>query len=289
MLPPSVLCPNCHEPVYATDATCPGCQREIGGQTRRILRNKQRSSRGGGGEAAYMPDTAAGGRSAIGSRTEWLGVRDGLAMNYNGILILLIAAVATVVLAIGMGFLGMAIGLLGIVAGAVMIIIGMFKCLATPESSGLRPKIVWSVSLWCIGVVATVIQSVLNYQAGGSSFAAAGNSDPMVSATIGAIQVASNVLFMFYLRDVANYFGNYSLSNSAQSLAILAIVVGVLQLVVGATTPAPVPGRPVTPNGLAMLAGLGALVMLIWSIIVIKGTRDTLTDRVERVRFARAV
>ena len=277
------------------DSVCPSCQREVGGHTRHILRRKEARRTGDTAAASYAAPASAD-RGAMGSRQQWLSVRDGLAMMYNGILVMLISALSLILLMF-FGMLGALLGGAGILAGAVMIVVGQFRCLATPEESGFKWKIVWSVVLWAIGMVGTIVIAYMNYQAAASGrfMAASAGAPPLLSAALSVLQIGANVLFLLFLADIGNYFGNYKLSKSARGLTIFAIVYALAQLAMGAITgaatqaPGSLQGAAGALGIVALLMLVAAIVLLIWNLRVIKDSRDTLTAKVEKIRFARSV
>ncbi|MGE0431017.1 MAG: hypothetical protein AB7K09_09755 [Planctomycetota bacterium] len=271
----SILCPDCREPLYAGDTACPSCKRNLSSQTREVLRRIE--VRGG---ADSREAGGAQGHCAMGSRDGWLRVRDGIHLVWCGELatciVLGVMVVADLLGSPTGGVLDQFIKLVWVVA-TLICIVGMYRCLATPEESGLRPTIIGAMvclSLSSLFWTATLFTNAI-WPDSSTGFG-------LFVIVFHTMSLVGQFLFMVFVADIIDYFGAYRIADSArylnmtlQAFAVASLLWFVFGLFGGLTGP--------------NIMFWGSFAVHIWYLRVVSQTRDLLTAKVNVVRFARAV
>ena len=222
-------------------------------------------------------------RVAMGSREQWLTVRDGFGLIYNGIYFSWVVWAHAFLLWLITGSpLPILLGCLVGVAGEAMCILGLVKLLAAPAESGFRGKIVWSVALMGAGTVHSLAM-------GAGLLNGDGEWQRILVHAVSHARLAADILFLLFVRHLGRYFGHYDMARTASSilklnLTLIAVFGGGILAALGL-------GMPDT-----VYVFLWVVTMLIaWPVLVIRNmylmrdARDMLTARVEMARFADAV
>jgi hypothetical protein len=154
-----------------------------------------------------------------------LKVARGLGMIYNGIITVILAVLLGAILGMvmafaaggGGGMLVLIVAGLAALIGFVMVIVGTLMCLATPEETGAKGFVFASVALYVVGFIASAIGQFME-------------NGPLIA--IGTIaSLAANVLFLLFLKQLAEFIGALQLAERAKLLLILLGVTVGLQIV----------------------------------------------------------
>ncbi|MGE0430697.1 MAG: hypothetical protein AB7K09_23420 [Planctomycetota bacterium] len=279
--PKSVLCPSCTEPLFVTDLACPRCDKPVRGETLDILRTYDGRDRAGGDARPRRRRPRV--RYAMGSREQWLKVRDGFNLMYRGMFGACVIVSHALLLWLFVGNAVLPVAMICILVTDLMIIRGQYLLLSTPAESGFRGKIVASLSLSLLVALDSLTNSF------GVSF---GEWSRAVGVCIGIARISADVLFLLFIRDVGRYFGHYDMAHMASHLVRWTVALSSLFIASYAWQVA-----------FGEVGQVGAFMFMLWviasvfvvpyfvlrNLYLIRDAGDTLTARVELVRFADAV
>lgn len=197
----------------------------------------------------------------------WTTVRSGLGLMYGGMITMFLAVVGLVLSAMFVGATGAnAVGATGIIVsglailvGTIVVLIGQCMCWSVPGDSNVKGLAIGAAVCLLVSIVLKLI-----------------DLDPVGSLA----SLVGNILFVLFLRGVAQYFHNEELAQSAGTFLAVTIagsvgggVLLVLFMFVGQSG-----------GGLALLAfvGIAFLVFLatvfVWYLRLLRSTRDLITE-----------
>jgi hypothetical protein len=139
--------------------------------------------------------------------------RHGLSLVYFGICTIILSVIITVVAAL-VGPLLAIVGTVGVRAGALMTLVGPLFCLSVPTATGARGLIVASVILQLTFYALSIAASVVTFRV------------PLFGVILmNGTGFAATVLFLLFLRRLAEYIGRQDLAKRARNVLLLIVVV----------------------------------------------------------------
>ena len=119
------------------------------------------------------------------------------------------------------------VALWGITAGGIMALLGRLLCLFVPAESGARPLIAVSVAIEVFGTICAVADRV-----------APGQIPQRLTSVLGLVNIVGTLLFILFMRKLAEFVGRPDLARRAMNVVILSLVlcgVFILAFVAGPT------------------------------------------------------
>jgi hypothetical protein len=187
--------------------------------------------------------------AAFGSEKALKRVADGLNLVYWGIAITLLSIIGGMVLIFAFGAMGGDLAAipavlmgLGIIAGVIIGLVGRIFCLDVPEETNARPMIYSAVVCDILAVLVSVVVWIPGIP-------------QAISSVNNLLSLLATLLFVIFMKRIANFIQRPELADRAQSLVTFAVVLIVLAF--GAAFLAMLVGP------IAMLLGLVAFVLAI--------------------------
>jgi hypothetical protein len=311
------LCPSCREDIHASEGMeglhgrCPHCAATFtipdqAGAFRR--EGPRRSDRDGDRDEEPRPRYRDEDGLAAGLAPGWIAVRNGLLLVRISTIIAIFVTLAMILfIALASGVVPllernrqaeMILGMLAIVTGltalgaAILALVGQCMCCATPESGpkGLAIGSVVCLVLTMLLGAGVILLSIVQEQRRPMGFGRPGaNLAPLIAAMdilMLVLGMVGHVLFGFFLKGIANFFDNRSLSKSAGVYLILvAVFVGccllaVMLVILLEASRAPFRDRESTrilALFLSVCLLVFALVLVLWFLDLLGKARSTIT------------
>lgn len=262
------------------------------------------------GKAELLDSLAAGDHIGGTNLTDpgWVTTRKGLTTVYVSIALMIVGVILMIALAAVVGGMSAASGSgTGMLAmGGVMlmfvlvlfglgiaILVGQAMCCAVPTESGARSFAIGAVICMALsialGMAGGAMQGAVAPPAGGGA-AFQANTHPLQSVG-NLISLVGSVLFILFMRKVAQFLGEVDLASSATKFLIfmiavpfVAMVLAVFAVVAGVGA-AGAGGNPSGGPFFGILIGGGCvfvvllIVMFFWWLRLIKGVRDAIASR----------
>jgi hypothetical protein len=200
---------------------------------------------------------APGARWVQGDSASLRKTATGLSLVYYGIVLLLLAipfALFGILLgAFGLGFVGFSLAVLSLIAGMILEIVGPLVCLAVPAETRTKGYIVGSVLLQWANLAPAILIEVFRIQL-----------HLAIQESLNLIGFAAFVLFVLFMKGVAEYIARPDLAARARNILVVmgvlvaGIVVAMLVIVSGTFG-----------SGLALLGAILAFAMFIVAVVVL--------------------
>ncbi|HMF16550.1 MAG TPA: hypothetical protein VKE98_05050 [Gemmataceae bacterium] len=311
------VCPSCREEIHANEGTeglhgrCPHCAATFtipdkAGAFQR--QSPRRPDRDGERHDEPRPRYEDEARTAAPLAPGWIIVRNGLLLVRISTIIMLFVALGMVLFtALALGIVPMLernrqaemfLGILSIMSGlvflggAIMALVGQCMCCAVPDSGpkGLAiGSVVCLVLSLLLGAGAALLIVVQDQQ---RPFGRPTNLGPVIAALYFlamALGVVSHTLFGFFLKGIANFFEDQSLSKSAGVYLIAfgtfvaSCLVAIMLVILMEASRMPRDREATRIVALVLSVGLliFALVLALWFLDVLGRVRSTITKALQ--------